>query len=109
MRQLCLALLLLPTPALAQNAPADPALHCAALSLLSGDILAKAGQASEDDLAVTREISNLMLLHVQLPTNQRADALRAHKAQLRKSLSDAEISAEVAKTGDTCLDKYVNG
>lgn len=99
--------LLLATPALAQDR--DPALHCAALTVLSGQILAEAGEASEDDLATLREISNLMLVHVKLPVNQRADALRAYAAQYRKQQhSDAEIATEVDKTGDACLRDFVN-
>jgi len=98
--------LLLATPALAEAH--DPALHCAALTVLSGQILAEAGEASEDDLATLREISNLMLVHVKLPVNQRADALRAYAAQYRKQHSDAEIATEVDKTGDACLRDFVN-
>lgn len=98
--------LLLATPALAEDR--DPALHCAALTMLSGQILAEAGEASEDDLATLREISTLILVHVKLPVNQRADALRAYAAQYRKAHTDTEIAAEVDKTGDACLRDFVN-
>jgi len=98
--------LLLAAPVLAQ-AP-DAALHCAALTLLSDEILAEADRASANDLAVTREISALMLLHVKLPVNQRADALRAYAAQYRKDHPDAEIATEVEAEGDCCLADFVN-
>ncbi len=98
--------LLLATPAFAEAH--DPALHCAALTVLSGQILAEAGEASEDDLATLREISTLILVHVKLPVNQRADALRAYAAQYRKAHTDTEIAAEVDKTGDACLRDFVN-
>ena len=90
MRLISLALFaaLMPAPpALAHDTAADPALHCAALITLSGQILADDGQASESDLAQVREIANIMLLRSSLPTNQRADALRAYAAQYRKTCS----------------------
>lgn len=104
---LCLfAALALPSAAAADAV--DPALHCAALTMLSGEILAEDGQASDDDLAVLREIAGLMLLHVDLPKSQRSDALRAHAAEVRRTRSDVEIAAEVEAQGDSCLERFVN-
>lgn len=102
------AALVLPGAALAHDTTPDPALHCAALTLLSGEILAADGQASGDDLAVLREIAGLMLVHVDLPKNQRSDALRAYAAEFRRSHSVADISTEVEKKGDGCLADFVN-
>ncbi len=95
-------------PALAHDTAADPALHCAALITLSGQILADDGQASESDLAQVREIANIMLLHSTMPTNQRSVALRAYAAQYRKTHSVEEISQDVQREGDGCIANFVN-
>lgn len=111
MRLISLALFaaLMPVPpALAQDTAADPALHCAALITLSGQILVDDGQASESDLAQVREIANIMLLHSTLPTNQRSDALRAYAAQYRKTHSVEKISQDVQREGDGCIANFVN-
>ena len=111
MRLISLALFaaLMPVPpALAHDTAADPALHCAALITLSGQILADDGQASESDLAQVREIASIMLLHSTLPTNQRSDALRAYAAQYRKTHSVDEISKDVQREGDGCISNFVN-
>ena len=111
MRLISLALFaaLLPAPlALAHDTADEPALHCAALITLSGQILADDGQASESDLAQVREIANIMLLHSTLPTNQRSDALRAYAAQYRKTHSVEEISQDVQREGDGCIANFVN-
>ncbi len=95
-------------PALAHDTAADPALHCAALITLSGQILADDGQASESDLAQVRKIAKIMLQHSTLPGNQRADALRAYAAQYRKTHSVEEISQDAQREGDGCIAKFVN-
>ena len=102
------AALALTGTALAHDNSVDPALHCAALTVLSGQILAEDGQASEDDLAVLREIAGLMLVHVNLPKGQRSDSLRAYAAEFRRTHSDDEIAAEVEAQGDSCLERFVN-
>ena len=100
-------------PALAHDTPTDPAftdpaLHCAALMVLSGEILAADGQASDSDLADVREIAGIMMLRSALPVNQRADALRVEAARYRKTHSTKDISADVARESDGCVENFIN-
>ncbi len=94
-------------PAAAHETPADPALHCAALAQITGDLLGAAGELADEDRAALEQAIDLMLSHSPLGPGETRRALKAHVNDLRAHHSASEIAEEIDQKSDACVEKYV--
>lgn len=94
-------------PAAAFETTADPALHCAALAQITGDLLGAAGELAEEDRAALEQAIDLMLGHSPLGPAKARRALKAHIKDLRAHHTASEIAEEIDQKSDACVEKYV--